>query len=67
VFLYGIALIFATLLLVANALCAGPPRPFQWEATVEAAKKEGKDNIYLYRYGKVLDGFRQDYPEIQPY
>ncbi len=43
------------------------PKSSQWEATVEAAKKEGKVNIYLYRYGKVLDVFRQDYPEIRPY
>ena len=42
-------------------------RQSQWEATVEAAKKEGKVNIYMYRYGKVLDVFRNDYPEIRPY
>ena len=43
------------------------PRAPQWEATIEAAKKEGKVNIYLYRYGKALDVFRQDYPDIRPY
>jgi iron(III) transport system substrate-binding protein len=41
--------------------------PRQWETTLEAAKKEGKVNIYMYRYGKVLDVFRKDFPEIQPY
>jgi iron(III) transport system substrate-binding protein len=39
----------------------------QWEATLEAAKREGKVNIYMYRYGKVLDIFRSDHPEIRPY
>ena len=33
----------------------------------EAAKKEGKVNVYMYRYGKVLDVFRSDYPEIRPF
>jgi iron(III) transport system substrate-binding protein len=42
-------------------------RQSQWEATLESAKKEGKVNIYMYRYGKVLDAFRNDYPEIRPY
>jgi iron(III) transport system substrate-binding protein len=42
-------------------------RQNQWEATLEAAKKEGKVNVYMYRYGKVLDVFRSDYPEIQPF
>jgi hypothetical protein len=42
-------------------------RQSQWEATVEAAKREGKVNIYMYRYGKVLAVFRNDYPEIRPY
>lgn len=44
-----------------------PAKAPSWEVVVEAAKKEGKVNIYLYRYGKVLDAFRQDYPEIRPY
>jgi iron(III) transport system substrate-binding protein len=42
-------------------------RHSHWEATLEAARKEGKVNIYMYRYGKVLDVFRNDYPEIRPY
>ena len=64
--LHGIALAFITLVFAGGAPCADAPRPSQWEATVEAAKKEGKVNIYLYRYGKVLDVFRNDYPEIRP-
>jgi len=43
------------------------PRQSQWAATLEAAKREGKVNIYMYRYGKVLDVFRSDHPEIRPY
>jgi len=42
-------------------------RQSQWETTLEAAKKEGKINVYMYRYGKVLDVFRNDYPEIRPF
>ena len=65
---HSIALAFGTFLFAANALCADAPRLSQWrEATVEAAKKEGQVNIYLYRYGRVLDVFRSDYPEIRPY
>ena len=44
-----------------------PSRQAQWEATLEAAKREGKVNIYMYRYGKVLDVFRSDFPEIRPF
>jgi len=43
------------------------PRQSQWEATLEAAKRESKVNIYMYRYGKVLDVFRSDHPQIRPY
>ncbi len=65
--LSGISLAFSAFLVAASGLGAEPPRSPQWEATVEAAKKEGRVNIYLYRYGKVLDVFRSDYPEIRPY
>jgi hypothetical protein len=44
-----------------------PSCPSQWETTLDAAKKEGKVNIYMYRYGKILDVFRSDHPEIRPY
>ena len=65
--LLGIWLALGICFVAAKALGGESPRSVQWEATVEAAKKEGKVNIYLYRYGKVLDVFRQDYPEIRPY
>jgi iron(III) transport system substrate-binding protein len=64
----------ATLLLclAAGSFCtviAAEPafRSAQWEATLDAAKKEGKVNIYMYRYGKVLDVFRSEYPDFQPF
>ncbi|MBM4260626.1 MAG: extracellular solute-binding protein [Deltaproteobacteria bacterium] len=60
-----LALILIGIALAANA--AEFPAQRQWEATLEAAKKEGKVNIYMYRYGKVLDEFRKDFPEIRPY
>jgi iron(III) transport system substrate-binding protein len=64
---HGIALAFGVLLFATSAPCADAPRPSPWDTTLEAAKKEGQVNIYLYRYGKVLDVFRSDYPEIRPY
>jgi iron(III) transport system substrate-binding protein len=62
----GIVL-FASVRVKITVAAQGVSRPAQWEATLEAAKKEGKVNIYMYRYGRVLDVFRSDYPEMQPY
>src|SRR5215470_10487056 len=38
-----------------------------WENTVAAAKKEGKLNFYVGRYGseKLLNEFRKEFPEIK--
>jgi iron(III) transport system substrate-binding protein len=38
-----------------------------WEQTVSAAKKEGRLNLYVGRYGQapLLDEFKKDYPEIK--
>lgn len=38
-----------------------------WEKTVEAAKKEGRFNFYVGRYGTeaFLNEFRKEYPEIK--
>jgi hypothetical protein len=38
-----------------------------WEQTVAAAKKEGRLNLYVGRYGQaaLLGEFKKDYPEIQ--
>ena len=55
--------------LVPRAVCGAeiPSLQQQWEKSLEAAKKEKKVYIYMYRYGKVLDVFRKDYPEIEPF
>ena len=39
----------------------------QWDKTVAAAKKEGRLNFYVGRYGseKLLDEFRKEFPEIK--
>ena len=39
----------------------------EWEKTVAAAKKEGKLNLYVGRYGSepLLNEFRKEYPEIK--
>jgi len=37
----------------------------EWEKTVAAAKKEGQVTIYIYRYEKLLDEFKKDYPDIK--
>jgi iron(III) transport system substrate-binding protein len=67
-FLLATAIFFCSTCQLSSVIATEiPSRPSQWEATVEAAKKEGKVNIYMYRYGKVLDVFRNDYPEIRPY
>jgi iron(III) transport system substrate-binding protein len=37
----------------------------EWEKTLAAAKKEGQVTIYIYRYEKLLDEFKKDYPDIK--
>jgi len=37
----------------------------EWEKTVQAAKKEGQVTIYIYRYERLLEAFKKDYPEIK--
>lgn len=37
----------------------------EWEATLQAAKKEGQVSIYIYRYERVLEAFKKDYPDIK--
>jgi ABC-type Fe3+ transport system substrate-binding protein len=67
-FLLATGIFFFATCQFATAIAAEiPSRQPQWEATLESAKKEGKVNIYMYRYGKVLDVFRSDHPEIRPY
>jgi len=56
-------------MLVPRAVCGAelPSRQQQWETTLEAAKKEQKVYVYMYRYGKVLDVFKKDHSEIEPF
>jgi ABC-type Fe3+ transport system substrate-binding protein len=51
----------------ANGAEARPGAQQEWEKTVAAAKKEGKLNLYVGRYGSepLLNEFRKDYPEIK--
>ena len=39
----------------------------EWDKTVAAAKKEGRLNFYVGRYGseKLLNEFRKEFPEIK--
>jgi ABC-type Fe3+ transport system substrate-binding protein len=37
----------------------------EWEKTLQAAKKEGQVTIYIYRYERLLEAFKKDYPEIK--
>ena len=39
----------------------------EWEKTIEAAKKEGRLNLYVGRYGQapLLEEFKKEYPEIK--
>lgn len=38
----------------------------EWEKTLAAAKKEGEFTIYFYRYGRLVEEFKKDYPDIKP-
>ena len=44
-----------------------PPWQVTWEKTVAAAKKEGRLNFYVGRYGTepLLNEFRKEFPEIR--
>jgi iron(III) transport system substrate-binding protein len=50
----------------ANA-AATADRQQEWEKTVAAAKKEGRLNLYVGRYGSepLLNEFRKEYPDIK--
>jgi len=37
-----------------------------WEKTLSAAKKEGQFAIYFYRYGRLVEEFSKEYPDIKP-
>ena len=53
------------LLEMAFGRAAGADWKAEWEKTLQAAKKEGQVAIYFYRYGRLLDAFQKEYPEIK--
>jgi iron(III) transport system substrate-binding protein len=59
-----LALLF---LLTLNMPLAWADWKADWEKTVEAAKKEGRLNLYVGRYGQapLLEEFKKEYPEIK--
>ncbi|HSQ11412.1 MAG TPA: hypothetical protein VLM90_00260, partial [Candidatus Deferrimicrobium sp.] len=64
-----IILILAGLGWVPSGIAADAKPVWQasWEKTVAAAKKEGKLNFYVGRYGSepLLNEFRKEFPEIK--
>jgi len=61
------ALFAVVMLLAATATgssAAEPDWQKEWERTLTAAKKEGQVNIYIYRYERLLQDFKKDYPGI---
>jgi iron(III) transport system substrate-binding protein len=63
-FLCGLIAIFQSALFAAEIR---PAWQATWEKTVAAAKKEGKLNFYVGRYGSepLLNEFRKEFPEIK--
>ena len=61
---FGVSLLRASTLFAADAK---PVWQATWEKTVAAAKKEGKLNFYVGRYGSepLLNDFRKEFPEIK--
>ena len=53
--------------LLSSAAEAKPGWQSNWDRTVAAAKKEGRVNLYVGRYGTepLLNEFRKDYPDIK--
>ncbi len=60
-------LIITLVLLVGIETRARAAEPQAWERTVAAAKKEGRLNLYVGRYGSepLLNEFRKEYPDIK--
>src|SRR5678816_3492085 len=67
--LLSVVLMFCGLVWVSHGLAADAKPAWQvtWENTVAAAKKEGKLNFYVGRYGSepLLNEFRKEFPEIK--
>ncbi len=52
---------------ISHAADVRPSWQQEWEKTLAAAKKEGRFNFYVGRYGteSFLNEFRKEYPEIK--
>ena len=65
----GVSIAFWVLLTPTRASHSANAKPGQvtWENTVAAAKKEGRLNLYVGRYGSepLLNEFKRDYPDIR--
>jgi iron(III) transport system substrate-binding protein len=60
-------LLFGLLVVSAPVQAAETKAQLEWEKTVAAAKKEGRLNFYVGRYGSepLLNEFRKEFPEIK--
>jgi ABC-type glycerol-3-phosphate transport system substrate-binding protein len=58
----GVILLFS--LVLAGQSAAQSNWQKEWEKTLAEAKKEGQVNIYIYRYERLLEDFKKDYPGI---
>jgi len=63
VMLVAVLVLTATFLSIDSAFAVD--RQNKWEQTVQAAKREGKVNIYISGYEKVVPAFQKAYPEIK--
>lgn len=61
---YSLLVALALSLVSAHATAAQENWSKEWEQTLAAAKKEGRVNVYIYRYERLLADFRKDYPGI---
>jgi iron(III) transport system substrate-binding protein len=50
--------------LAVNGFAAQSDWKKDWEQTLAAAKKEGQVNIYIYRYERLLQDFKREFPGI---
>lgn len=60
--LFAVVMLLAATATVSSA--AEPDWKREWERTLTAAKKEGQVNIYIYRYERLLQDFKKEYPGI---
>jgi iron(III) transport system substrate-binding protein len=62
--LFALLAVAIIAVLVREALAAQADWKKDWEQTLAAAKKEGQVNIYIYRYERLLQDFKREFPGI---